>query len=152
MRFSTSEVVFGIDANSIYTFSMQTERAIEMGKASEAARVELESLRRRAAQLEATIARESAPTVPRSPVAYVERKQEAATRAVGEQWQQAVQKPSPAQAPRVATHPDAISLQLTPEAHDERMGEFIYVLQESGVAKAISAAEATDNQIGRAHV
>ena len=124
---------------------MQTERAIEMGKASEAARVELESLRRRAAQLEATIARESAPTVPRSPVAYVERKQEAATRAVGEQWQQAVQKPSPAQAPRVATHPDAISLQLTPEAHDERMGEFIYVLQESGVAKAISAAEATDN-------
>src|SRR6185437_3205251 len=31
------------------------------------------------------------------------------------------------------------------EEHDERMGEFIHVLQEKGVAKAIEAAEATGN-------
>ena len=125
---------------------MQT--GIEAGKATESARAELESLRRRAAQLEASIAAESAPRVaaaPASPVAHIEHSQEAARRSVGEQWQQAVAKPSPAEAPRVASHPDAITLKLTPEEHDERMGEFIYVLQESGVAKAIAAAEATGN-------
>ncbi len=122
---------------------MQT--GIEAGRATESARQELENLRRRAAQLEASLAQGAAPTAPTSPAAHVERSQEAATRAVGEQWQQAVQKPSPAEAPRVASHPDAITLQLTPEEHDERMGEFIYVLQESGVVKAIEAAEATGN-------
>ena len=124
---------------------MQT--GIELRKTTESARQELESLRRRAAQLEATIANEPAPgvTAPPPPPAHLERSQEAARRVVGEQWQRAVAKPSPAVEPRVASHPEAITLKLTPEEHDERMGEFIYVLQQNGVAKAIEAAEATAN-------
>src|SRR6185436_5329653 len=114
-------------------------RSIEANKATEAARVELEGLRQRAAQLEATLGAEAAPA------AAQESKQEAAAHAVGEQWQAAVQKPSPAEAPRVESHPDAIALQLAPEDHDEKMGEFIHVLQEKGVGQAIAAAEATNN-------
>lgn len=117
---------------------MESERSIEAGKATEAARAELEGLRRRAAQLESTLKTESS-------LATSAARQEAAQQSVGEQWQQAVQKPSPAEAPRALAHPDAITLQLSAEEHDSRMGEFMHVLQEKGVAKAIKAAEATNN-------
>ena len=121
-----------------YTFGMELGRQIEAGKATEAARMELEGLRRRAAQLEAVIKTEASP-------AGIESRQEAAKQAVGEQWQKAVQKPSPADVPRALSHPDAITLQLSAEEHDERMGEFVHTLQEKGVSKAIAAAEATGN-------
>ena len=114
-------------------------RSIESHKATDAARTELENLRRRASELEAKLRVEAPPS------AAVETKQEAAQKAVGEQWQQAVQKPSPAEAPRALQHPDAITLQLSAEEHDERMGEFVHVLQEKGVVKAIEAAEASNN-------
>lgn len=116
---------------------MEQGRSIEAARASDAARLELEGLRRRATQLEALITAE--------PSAKTETRQEAAKEAVGEQWRQAVQKPSPAEAPRALAHPDAITLQLSAEEHDERMGEFVHVLQEKGVIKAIEAAEATGN-------
>ena len=118
---------------------MEPGRSIEAGRATDAARVELEGLRRRASQLEATLKVEA------SPSGVVETRQEAAQQAVGEQWRQAVQKPSPAEAPRALSHPDAITLQLSAEEHDGRMGEFVHVLQEKGVIKAIEAAEATGN-------
>src|SRR3989338_7240409 len=121
-----------------YTFGMELGRQIEAGKATEAARMELEGLRRRAAQLEAVIKTEASP-------AGIESRQEAAKQAVGEQWQKAVQNPSPADVPRALSHPDAITLQLSAEEHDERMGEFVHTLQEKGVSKAIAAAEATGN-------
>ena len=41
------------------------------------------------------------------------------------------------------THPEAITLKLSPERHDAKMGELIGMLQERGVAAAIAAAEAT---------
>src|SRR3989344_2378230 len=118
---------------------MEPGRSIEAGRATDAARVELEGLRRRASQLEATLKVEA------SPSGVVETRQEAAQQAVGEQWQRAVQKPSPAEAPRALSHPDAITLQLSAEKHDEHMGEFVHILQEKGVSKAIAAAEATGN-------
>jgi len=111
---------------------------IEVAKAKESARAELEQLRRRAAQIEAQLTAEAAPVTPEISV-------QSAQHAVREEWLGAVQLPSPAVAPRVETHPDAITLKLAPEEHDERMGELIYVLQEKGVTKAIQTAEATGN-------
>ena len=122
-----------------YTFFMEPgTRLIEAGKATEAARTELEGLRRRAAQLEAAL-------TPEAQSSGAEAGQDAAQLAVGEQWRQAVQKPSPAEAPRAPAHPDAIVLKLSAEGPDGRMGEFIHVLQTKGVAKAIAAAEAAGN-------
>ncbi len=114
---------------------MELPRSIEAGKASDAARQELEGLRRRAQVLEATL---------RSEAPAQEAGVEAAKRAVGEHWQQATGT-SPAEAPRALQHPDAITLKLSAEEHDARMGEFVHVLQEKGVHKAIAAAEATGN-------
>ncbi len=112
-------------------------RSIEAHTATEAARAELENLRQRAVELETKLRAEA------SPASAVETKQKAAQKAVGEHWQQAVQSPSPGEAPRALQHPEGITLQLSKEEHDERMGEFVQVLQEKGVAKAIAAAEAT---------
>src|SRR5579864_6374520 len=89
-----------------YTKGVESGKVLEAANASEAARNELNALRRRAAELEASLKAESPKTVP-------EIGHEAAQRAVGERWQQAVEKPSPGEMPRVAHHPDAISLQLS---------------------------------------
>lgn len=53
---------------------------------------------------------------------------------------------APAVEPQSAeAQPDAIHLSLPPEMHDEKMGEFIGILQERGARKAIAAVEATHN-------
>ncbi len=113
-------------------------RSIETHKATEGARQELEQLRRKTAELEATLGLET-------DLAGPQKTQEAAQLAVGKAWQNAAGTPSPAEAPRAAASQDAITLKLTPEEHDSRMGELIHVLQEKGVAKAIQSAEATGN-------
>lgn len=118
---------------------METLRTVDIAKTSEAARRELEGLRRRAAELEAKLVSEA----PSS--SKLEHTQEAAKQAVTEQWRAVAQKPSPAEAPRALAHPDAIQLQLSAEVHDEKMGEFVHILQQHGVAKAIRAAEASGN-------
>jgi len=45
----------------------------------------------------------------------------------------------------VARNPEAITLNLSPEKHDEKMGELIGLLQEKGVTAAITYAEASGN-------
>ncbi len=117
---------------------MEPGRLIEAGAARDSARAELEQLRVRAAQIEAQLSQESSPRTP-------EVSRMSAEHAVREEWLGASKLPSPAVVPRVESHPDAITLKLAPEEHDERMGEIIYVLQEDGVTKAIQAAENTGN-------
>ncbi len=128
--------------------------SIEVGKAGPAARAELEQLRARAAQLEQQLQAEDVPGT----VGATESGAGGATRekapsirdaahvAVAERWQQVagVAAPSP-ENPRAAAQPEAITLQLAPEEHDELMGGIIGILQERGVSKAIAAAEQTGN-------
>ncbi len=117
---------------------MEVGRLIEVGMTRDSARAELEHLRQRAALIEAELTRESLPQ-------SQETKRLSAEHVLREEWLGATKLPSPAVAPRVLAHPDAITLKLAPEEHDERMGEIIYVLQENGVTKAIQAAENTGN-------
>lgn len=51
----------------------------------------------------------------------------------------------PIEVKEAAEHPDAIVLDLPPELHDEKMAEFLGLLQEKGAWKAIAAVEATRN-------
>ncbi len=103
-----------------------------------AAQAELAALRQRTAELEAKLSQEGAGSSP-------EAHHEAATQAVGEVWEKIAERPSPAVESRVASDPQAITLALAPEEHDERMGELIFVLQKKGVGSAVAAAEATGN-------
>ncbi len=104
-------------------------------KTSSAARAELVELRAKAAALEAKLRQEGVPSESSSSAA--------AQQTVAEHWKQATpeQKIAPEQL-------GAITLELTPEEHDSRMGELIGTLQEKGVAAAIAAAEAA----GSAHL
>ena len=115
---------------------MQPGRTLEYTNSSGAAKAELDALRARARALEAQIQKEtSKETTPAVPAAH----------AVTELWREASGLPSPDEAPRAANHESAITLELTPEEHDTRMGELIAVLQEKGVTKAIQSAEASGN-------
>lgn len=51
----------------------------------------------------------------------------------------------PADVREEEARPDAVTLDLPPEAHDEKMGEFLGILQEKGAWRAIAAVEATHN-------
>ena len=100
-----------------------------------AARAELVELQAKAAALEAKLRQEG---VPETHSAHA-----AAQQTVAAQWQ------GVAQVEAVAPEQlGAITLELTPEEHDARMGELIGILQTKGVAAAIAAAEAG----GNAHV
>lgn len=109
---------------------------LEVRAASQAARIEIESLKARAATLEATLRSEGVPEE-HSP-------QAAAQQAVGEQWSREVAPQRTLDAQTLA-HPEAIMLNLSPEEHDAQMGGIIAILQEKGVSRAIAAAEATGN-------
>ncbi len=117
--------------------TMESNAFIESRKVTDAARIELDSLRRRAEELQAYIEQEGIPTI--------QHQNEAAVMAVGEKWHSAVGIPSPANHPRVLGSQEAIKLQLTPEEHDERMDALLGILQENGITKAIKEAEATSN-------
>lgn len=117
---------------------METGHAIEASRATEAAKLELANLRQRAHELEKTLRTSEAVRTP-------EVQQQASLDAVSEEWKRAGHETSPAEVPRMVPHPDAISLELAPEEHDEKMGEIIYILQEHGVTQAINAAEKGGN-------
>jgi hypothetical protein len=109
--------------------------SIETLKPSAVAQAEIIELRARAAKLESELRKEGVPDTHATPAA--------AQQAVAEQWKNSVQQPAIAK-----EQLGAVTLQLTPEEHDARMGELIGILQEKGVAAAIAAAEAA----GNAHV
>lgn len=71
----------------------------------------------------------------------VERAREAAAHQVVQEHRAA----TPAVAHEEVAHEDAVVLDLPPEAHDEKMGEYLGILQEKGAWKAIAAVEATRN-------
>ena len=110
---------------------------------------ELTRLRARAAELEAQIKTKQETRTPQ------EISKEAASTALQEVWSRTVQPEAsqvkPTQPPvtqEAATqqpHPDAITLKLSPEKHDEKMGELMGILQAHGVSAAIAAAEASRN-------
>ncbi len=110
---------------------METSRSIEV-PTSNAARTELQELRAKAAALEAKLRAEGVPQEHSSAAA--------AQQTVSEHWQKSIssQTISPEKL-------GMITLELSPEQHDERMGELIQVLQEKGVLKAITVAESTGN-------
>jgi hypothetical protein len=105
-------------------------------RSGNAARVELEQLKARAAELEAGLKREGIPqeAAPKA----------AAQQAVNERWS-AEAAPLRTLDAQVLSQPEAITLKLTPEEHDAQMGELIAILQQGGVGRAIAAAEATAN-------
>lgn len=117
-----------------YTACMEVG-SFDKFKTSAAAQAELVELRAKAAALEAKLRQEGVPEAHSAGAA--------AQQTVAEHWQSAApaQKMSPERL-------GAITLELTPEEHDARMGELIGVLQEKGVAAAIAAAEAA----GSAHL
>ena len=117
---------------------MATARTLEGGKFRDAARFELQELKERAAKIEAQLNKDST-------LEHDETLHRSAERAVGDKWREVAHVPSPGVVSRVDSHPQAITLQLAPEAHDEKMGEIIYVLQKNGVTKAIKFAEDTAN-------
>lgn len=109
---------------------------LELRAASDAARAEIESLKARAAELEAGLKREGVPAeaAPRA----------AAQQAVGEKWSKEAQPQRTIDA-QTLSHPEAIVLQLSPEEHDAQMAGVLAILQEKGVGRAIAAAESTAN-------
>ncbi len=111
------------------------------------ARAELEQLRARAAQLEKQLQMEDARGTVGAAGEKAPSQRDAAHVAVAEHWQKAAGVPAPSpENPRAAVaQPEAITLQLAPEAHDDLMGGIIGVLQERGVSRAIAAAEQTGN-------
>ncbi|MDO8548212.1 MAG: DUF87 domain-containing protein [bacterium] len=117
--------------------------SFETLKTSSAAQAEIVELRAKAAALEAKLRQEGVPAE-NSPSA-------AAQQTVAEHWkntapQQIGGDASDFQGATEKTEQiGAITLELTPEEHDSRMGELIGVLQEKGVAAAIAAAEAAGN-------
>ncbi len=117
---------------------MENSRRLEVEKMRDSARAELVQLQERAAHIEAQLERESSLE---SGVAH----DRSVDRAVGEVWQRSAQVPSPAILPRVSVHPQAFTLKLAPEEHDEKMGEILHVLQEKGVSSAIQYAEKVGN-------
>jgi len=112
---------------------MERVRSLEQPKHSDFARAELEALRKRAEELEAHLRSQEASS------------QEAVQHVVHREWLRSAGTPSPGMEPRVEQHPEAITLKLAPEKHDEQMGELLWVLQNHGVSKAIAAAERTGN-------
>ncbi|HVV15130.1 MAG TPA: DUF87 domain-containing protein [Candidatus Paceibacterota bacterium] len=110
--------------------------SLEIRAASDAARQEIESLKARAAELEAGLKREGVPQEA-APSA-------AAQQAVVEKWSREV-SPQRTLDAQVLAHPEAFTLQLSPEEHDAQMGGVIAILQAHGVSRAIAAAEATGN-------
>ena len=113
---------------------------VQEGAEKSAAHFELAELRLRAAELEAKL-RADFPSSPAQESAPVSR--QAVEAAVAERW-----APPRAQTPHPAApvdHLGAVTLKLSPEEHDEKMGELIGILQERGVSRAIAAAEATGN-------
>jgi hypothetical protein len=113
---------------------METARSIE-APTTAAARAELLDLQARTAALEAKLRQEGVPETHSASAA--------AQQTVSEEWQKSVltQQSTPEQL-------GAITLELTPEEHDARMGELIGILQIKGIAAAIAAAE----ERGNAHV
>ncbi|HEY5383204.1 MAG TPA: hypothetical protein VIJ88_01475, partial [Candidatus Paceibacterota bacterium] len=106
--------------------------ALEKIKPAAAAQAEILELRARAAKLESELRIEGVPDAHAAPAAVQQ--------VVATAWQQAVEtKESPAE------QLGAITLKLTPEEHDARMGELIGILQKKGVAAAIAAAEGSNN-------
>jgi len=103
---------------------------------------ELAALRTRTAELEAKLRAEAAPAVAGAALSL-----EAARAAVAEKFSAAGAGPVPAQTDGVegtpVDHLGAVTLKLSPEAHDEKMGELIGILQTHGVSAAIAAAEAS---------
>ncbi len=112
------------------------EGTAQEGAGLSAAHQELAALRARAAELEAHLRSEGAPAHTEAPLS-----REAARAAVREQWP--ARAAAAPQAP--VEHLGAVTLKLSPEAHDEKMGELIGVLQEKGISAAIAAAEASGN-------
>ncbi|MDO8548451.1 MAG: hypothetical protein Q7R71_02150, partial [bacterium] len=110
--------------------------SFEKLKTSSATQAELVELRAKAAALEAKLRQEGVPEGTSAGAA--------AQQAVAEHWAQKAKTPASGQA-KTPEQIGAITLELTPEEHDSRMGELIGVLQEKGVAAAISAAEAAGN-------
>lgn len=108
---------------------------IEVPK-TEAARIELDALRVRAAQLEAQLSLQGIP--------QEHAPQAAAQQVIGEHWSQIIPAEKTVDAQTLA-RPEALTLKLSPEEHDVEMEGLLGVLQEKGVSKAIAAAEATGN-------
>jgi hypothetical protein len=100
------------------------------------ARAELDALRARAAALEAQLSSRGVPQE-HAPVAAVQQ-------VVAQEWSKAAPLERTMDA-QTLSHPEAISLKLTPEEHDAQMGELLGILQKKGVVHAIKAAEATEN-------
>lgn len=101
-----------------------------------AARQEIDALRARASALEAQLATQGVPQE-QAPKAAVQQ-------AVAEHWAQAAPMQKTVDAQTIA-QPEAITLKLSPEAHDAEMGRLLGILQEKGVSQAVKAAEATGN-------
>ena len=101
-------------------------------KPSAAAQAEIVELRAKAAALEARLRQEGIPEHNSAAAA--------AQQTVAEHWRHS----TPAQSAAPGPH-EAITLELAPEEHDEKMGELIGIVQEKGVAAAIAAAEAASN-------
>lgn len=103
---------------------------------TEEARREVEALRARAAEIEAQLLSQGVPQE-HAPKA-------AAEQAVAEKWS----REAPAQKTvdaQTAGQPEAIQLKLAPEEHDAKMREFVHLLQEKGVGRAIQAVEHSGN-------
>ncbi len=96
---------------------------------SPAAQAELVQLRARALELEQRLRAEGAPDT--------HSREAAIQKSVAERWSGATKEG--------ASDPNAVTLELTPEEHDARMGELLGILQEYGVSAAIKAAEKSRN-------
>ncbi len=122
----------------VYLSFMESRRNLEPQHLAPATRAELEHLRARAKDLEAQLRAEGVPEG-HAPGA-------AAQQVVNEQWKSATPVSSNMEPKDFSPpHPRPVSLHLLPEAHDEKMGELIWTLQQKGVTAAITAAESTSN-------
>jgi hypothetical protein len=100
------------------------------------ARAEIEALRARASALESQLTSQGV-VGEQAPKAAVQQ-------VVAEHWAQTAPMQKTTDAQTIA-QPEAITLKLSPEAHDAQMGHLLGILQEKGVSHAIKAAEATGN-------
>ncbi len=120
-----------------------------------AVKAELEALRRRADELEARLyARPAEPVMTAAPLEAAQPTKE--TEPAPQIQEEAVREPeiapvTPVIAPSAesftpppAPHHETVVLNLAPEAHDEKMGELIGIIQEKGVVAAVAAADATN--------